>query len=124
MAAVCPTHRVLAMSGCSEHSGSPRSDVDLFHHKPSPLKMEIRHFTNPIRLSIIEQMVAGGVIEISSQVRWPLRMATVLVVVCLTDALVVMFAPRPLLWAILIPALTPLLTVIFVVLPLLRNPKL
>jgi hypothetical protein len=100
-----------AMSECSEHSGSPQSDADLFHHKPSPLRLEIRHFTDPVCLSILEQMVAGGVIEISSQVKWPLRMATVLLV-CLTDALVVMFAPRPLLWAILIPALTPLLTVI------------
>ncbi len=51
-------------------------------------------------------------------------MATVLVVVGLTDALVVSFAPRPLLWAVLIPALTPLLTVIFVILPLIRSQKL
>jgi len=51
-------------------------------------------------------------------------MATVLAVVGLTDALAVGFAPRPLLWAVLIPALTPLLTVIFVILPMLRNPRL
>jgi hypothetical protein len=69
-------------------------------------------------------MVAGGITEISSQLKWPLRMATVLVVVGLTDALAVGFAPRPLLWAVLIPALTPLLTVIFVILPMLRNPRL
>jgi hypothetical protein len=60
---------------------------------------------------------------IPSQVKWPLRMATVLVVVGLTDGLVVGFAPRPLLWAVLIPALIPVLTGIFVIRPMLRGPK-
>ena len=72
---------------------------------------------------MIEHAVAGIIMEISSQLKWPLRMATVLVVVGLTDALVVSFAPRPLLWAVLIPALTPLLTVVFVILPLIRSQK-
>jgi hypothetical protein len=51
-------------------------------------------------------------------------MAMVLVGVGLADALVVGFAARPLLWAALIPALIPLLTVIFVIRPMLRDPKL
>lgn len=46
-----------------------------------------------------------------------------LLLVGLADLLVDMFAPRPLPWAILIPALTPLLTVIFVIVPMLNAEK-
>jgi hypothetical protein len=50
-------------------------------------------------------------------------MATILVVAGLTDALVVMFASHPLPWAVLIPALIPLLTATFVIVPIINAPK-
>lgn len=61
--------------------------------------------------------------RIAPQMRWPFTMATILVVVGLADALVVMFVPHPLPWAVLIPSLIPLLTAIFVNIPLISSTK-
>jgi hypothetical protein len=61
--------------------------------------------------------------KIAPQMQWPLRMAAVLLLVGLADVLVVMLASRPLPWAILISSLTPLLTVIFVIIPMLNAAK-
>jgi len=51
-----------------------------------------------------------------------IRTAVILVCVVALDAVVVMFASRPLIWAIVIPGLIPLLTQVFVIMPLLRRP--
>jgi hypothetical protein len=62
--------------------------------------------------------------SVCSQLHWPLiKMAAILIAVGLADALVVMFVSRPLPWAVLIPALVPLLTAVFVIIPILNNPK-
>jgi len=55
--------------------------------------------------------------------RWALRMAAVLLAAALADGLVVMLAPRPLPWAVMIPALIPLLTAVFVIIPMLNAKK-
>jgi hypothetical protein len=55
--------------------------------------------------------------------KWALRMATILVVVTLIDALVVLFDVHPLPWAVIIPAAIPLLTAIFVIIPFINANK-
>jgi hypothetical protein len=55
--------------------------------------------------------------------KWILRMAAILLVVVSADALAVMLAPRPLPWAVAIPALIPLLTAVFVIIPMMKNAK-
>jgi hypothetical protein len=50
-------------------------------------------------------------------------MLAVLLGAGLADGLVVMVAPRPLPWAVLIPALIPLLTAVFVIIPMLKAAK-
>lgn len=55
--------------------------------------------------------------KISPDMKWVWRMAAILVVVTLIDALVVLIAARPLPWAVVIPATIPLLTAIFVIIP-------
>ena len=41
--------------------------------------------------------------KIAPQMQWPLRMAAILLLVCVADALVVLLLPRPLPWAAMIP---------------------
>ena len=52
---------------------------------------------------------------------WLIRVALVLVVTALADALAAWFAPRPLLWCALIASSLPLFSVVFVIIPLLRQ---
>lgn len=49
--------------------------------------------------------------------KWVFRLAAILVVVGIIDALVVLFAAHPLPWAITIPALIPLLAATFILVP-------
>ena len=55
--------------------------------------------------------------------KWALRMVTILVGVTLIDVLVVLFAAHPLPWAAIIPAAIPLLTAIFVIIPFVNANK-
>jgi hypothetical protein len=57
------------------------------------------------------------------QRRWLLRMVAIVLLVGLADALVVEFTRRPLPWAVIIPALIPLLTAVFVIIPMIRAEK-
>ncbi len=57
------------------------------------------------------------------QLRWPLKMAAILLLVVLADGLVVLFVQKPLPWAIAIPALIPLLTAVFVIIPMIQAEK-
>jgi hypothetical protein len=52
---------------------------------------------------------------------WLTRAALVLVVTGLADGLVGWFAPRPILWTVLIAASLPLSMIVFVVLPIVRD---
>ena len=52
---------------------------------------------------------------------WLMRAALVLVITYLADCAVVWFAPRPILWSVLIAGTTPLSMLIFVTLPMLRQ---
>jgi hypothetical protein len=61
--------------------------------------------------------------KLHPDMKWVWRMAAILVVVALIDALVVLFVARPLLWAAVIPGLIPLLTAIFVVIPYINATK-
>jgi hypothetical protein len=61
--------------------------------------------------------------KLHPDMKWVWRMATILVVVTLIDALVVLFVDRPLPWAVIIPATIPLLTAIFVVIPFINATK-
>jgi hypothetical protein len=64
--------------------------------------------------------LAGEMKIHSDNMKWALRMAAILVVGALVEALVVWFAARPLPWAVVIPATIPLLTAIFVIIPFLK----
>ncbi len=55
--------------------------------------------------------------KLHSDMKWVLRMAAILVGVGLIDALVVLFAAHPLPWAVTVPALIPLFTATFVLVP-------
>jgi hypothetical protein len=50
-------------------------------------------------------------------------MVVIVLLVGLADALVVEFTRRPLPWAVIIPALIPLLTAFFVIIPMMRDEK-
>ena len=67
--------------------------------------------------------LSGGMMKLHPDMKWVWRMATILVVVTLIDALVVLFVDRPLPWAVIIPATIPLLTAIFVVIPFINATK-
>lgn len=54
-------------------------------------------------------------------VKWVARMMSILIVVAVADALVAMFARRPLPWVAVIPAIIPLLFAVFVVIPMTRT---
>jgi hypothetical protein len=53
--------------------------------------------------------------------KWPLRMAVILVAITALDAMGVVFIPSPRFWATAVPALIPALTVVFVVIPILNE---
>lgn len=55
--------------------------------------------------------------------KWAVRMALIILLVALADARFVFFARKPLPWAAVIPALIPLLTGFFVILPMMRAEK-
>jgi len=52
-----------------------------------------------------------------------LKMMAILTFVAGLDAIVVMFATRPLPWAAAIPSLVPLLTTLFIIIPMLKTRK-
>jgi peptidoglycan/LPS O-acetylase OafA/YrhL len=56
-------------------------------------------------------------------VKWPLRMAIILVLVVGIDAIAVLVADRPQPWAALIPALIPVLTAVFVIVPMMKEAR-
>jgi hypothetical protein len=57
------------------------------------------------------------------QIRWHWRLATILLLVGLSEILIAMFVPKPLPWTVLIAAPIPLLTVLFVGIPMLNAKK-
>ena len=63
-------------------------------------------------------------VQINRQnLKWAIRMALILVLVAAADGLFVFFARKPLPWVAVIPALIPLLTGVFVILPMIRAEK-
>ena len=54
---------------------------------------------------------------------WLIRAALVLLATVLADGVAVWFAPRPLLWAVLIPGSLPLSMFVFVAIPILREER-
>ena len=56
-----------------------------------------------------------------ARLKWPLRMAAILVAVALVDGMAVWLSPHPLWWARLVPLAVLPLTVIFVLLPMIRG---
>jgi heme A synthase len=55
--------------------------------------------------------------------KWLGRMALILVLVSVADGLVGAFARKPLPWVAVIPALIPVLTAVFVIIPLMTEMK-
>jgi hypothetical protein len=56
-------------------------------------------------------------------VKWAVRLMLVILLVGGTDVLVAIFARRPLPWTGIVSALTPMLVVVFIVLPMTRAEK-
>jgi len=52
---------------------------------------------------------------------WAFRMGAILLLVCGLDGAVAMFVARPLPWVALVPGLIPLLTALFVIIPMQRR---
>ena len=57
------------------------------------------------------------------RIRWPWRLAAILLLVSLSEILVAIFVPKPLPWTVLIAALIPLLTALFVGIPIMNAKK-
>lgn len=55
--------------------------------------------------------------------KWALRLMAVIFAVGVVDIVVVTFSPRPLPWAAIIPGLVPVLTAVFVIIPMMRAEK-
>jgi hypothetical protein len=55
--------------------------------------------------------------------KWASRFVLIALLIGAADALVIMFARRPFPWVVVIPALTPLLVVAFIIAPLGRAEK-
>ena len=53
--------------------------------------------------------------------KWAVRLFSILLLVVIADALVAMFLRRPFPWTVIIPALLPLLVSVFVILPMIRE---
>ena len=56
--------------------------------------------------------------------KWALRLMAVMFAVGVADIVVVMVAPHPLPWAAIIPGFVPVLTAVFVIIPMMRAEKL
>ena len=56
--------------------------------------------------------------------KWALRLMAVMFAVGAADIVVVMVAPHPLPWAAIIPGFVPVLTAVFVIIPMMRAEKL
>jgi hypothetical protein len=61
--------------------------------------------------------------KLHPDMKWVWRMAAILVVVTLIDALVVLIVAHPLPWAAAIPGLIPLLMAIFVIRPFINSTR-
>jgi len=59
-------------------------------------------------------------VNIPSRMKWPARMAMIIVAVAGLDAAGVLLLPHPWLWAAVVPGLAPLLTICFIVMPMTR----
>ena len=55
--------------------------------------------------------------------KWAVRMISIILVVVVADVLVAMFVHRPLPWVAIIPALIPLLATAFVLVPMIGAEK-
>jgi hypothetical protein len=66
-------------------------------------------------------MEAG--VKIAPHMKPALKLSAIILVVAIADILYVLFARRPLPWAAVIPAFIPLLTVVFVAIPMLKTKK-
>jgi hypothetical protein len=55
--------------------------------------------------------------------QWVVRMGVILAAVATIDVLVVVFASRPMPWAALVPSLIPVLTVLYVIAPMLKTAR-
>jgi hypothetical protein len=56
-------------------------------------------------------------------VKWAGRMAAILVLVAAAEVPIVLFTRKPLPWVAVIPALIPILTAVFVIIPMLATEK-
>jgi uncharacterized protein (DUF486 family) len=55
--------------------------------------------------------------------KWAVRLISLVVLVALADGLVVFFVRKPFPWDVLIPAVLPVLIAVFVILPMTRAEK-
>jgi hypothetical protein len=55
--------------------------------------------------------------------KWAVRLISLVVLVAVADGLVVAFARRPFPWDVLIPAALPVLVAVFVILPMMKAEK-
>jgi hypothetical protein len=53
-------------------------------------------------------------------VKWATRLMSIVLLVAVADALVAMFMRQPFPWTVIIPAFTPLLVAVFVIIPMNR----
>jgi hypothetical protein len=66
----------------------------------------------------------GRLLQINRQnLKWTGRTASILILVAAADALAVYFVRKPILWAVSIPALIPVLTALFVIIPIMKAEK-
>ena len=56
-------------------------------------------------------------------VKWAGRMAAILVLVAAAEVPIVLFTRKPLPWVVVIPALIPILTAVFVIIPMMTTDK-
>ena len=56
-------------------------------------------------------------------VKWAGRMAAILVLVVAAEVPIVLFTRKPLPWVAVIPALIPILTAVFVIIPMMTTEK-
>ena len=55
--------------------------------------------------------------------KWSVRMMSILLLVGLAEIFVVLFVPKPLVWVVFVAGLVPVLTSFLVILPLCRTDK-
>jgi hypothetical protein len=74
--------------------------------------------------SLLGYMNGRRLLQINRQnLKWLVRMMLILLLVGVAEILVVLFVRKPLPWVALIPALIPVLTSFFVILPITRAEK-